>query len=228
MKSAKFKNLKLRTRNKIILTVFTTLFFIFLIFHEISSYISFNLRDYLVARVKKENTLIMKEAFNANTNNSIDVDDLIKVIKNSKEEIVEVEFSLDECQKILENVVDYMNASLDEYNYVGYRLDMPLGYLTNNPLLMNMGPKIPLKIEVDDVALGNVSTTVEPFGINNALVKVFLDIYLNTAILYPFETIEEKVTFSSLLSSKIIAGVVPDFYNGAINSKSETINLPLN
>lgn len=181
------------------------------------------MKNYIVGRVKKENTLILKEAFEVNSEMDLEPEELIKVIKNKKDEIVEVEFRLSECQKLLSNITKYINANLEEENFLGYRIDIPLGFASNNPLLMNLGPKIPLKIEISDVALGNVSTKVESFGINSALVKVFLEIYLKTSILYPFENIEETSTFYSLLSSKIITGTVPDFYNGSL-TKSENIS----
>lgn len=227
MKTVKFKNLKLRFRNKVILSVCLTALLVYFMFNKISNYITFNMKDYIVGRVKKENLILLKEAFEANATADIEPERLIKVIKNSKEEIVEVEFQLTECQRLLSNITEYINVDLESENFTGYRLDIPLGYISNNPLLMNLGPKLPIKIEIADVALGNVSTKVESFGINSALVKVFLEIYLKTSILYPFETIEETSTFYSLLSSKIISGTVPDFYNGSITTKSEEIKLPI-
>lgn len=92
---------------------------------------------------------------------------------------------------------------------------------------MNLGPKIPVKVEIGDTALGNVFTTVKDFGINNALLELYVQIDLSTMILYPFETLEETTTYKTLLSSKVISGVVPDFYNGVLNSQSETIDLPI-
>lgn len=226
MRTVKFKNITIKNRNKILITVILSLFLIYIIFENTSHFITFNMKDYIIESVKKENTMLIKNAFlKSRTENKNEVE-LINVIKNNKDEIIEVEFNVDECTKSLYRVMDNMNASLTDYNYTGYKLDIPLGYLTNNPFLMNLGPKIPIKIELGDTALGNITTNVEPFGINNAKVEIFLEIYLNTSILYPFETFREVTTYKALLSSKIINGVVPNYYNGLISS-SETISLPL-
>ena len=129
---------------------------------------------------------------------------------------------------LLSSITDYINATLNEYNYLGYRIDLPVGLLSKNPIFANIGPKIPVKVELSDVALGNVRTTVKSFGLNNALVEVYLDIFIRTSVLYPFEVLEVDSEFSSLVSSKIIQGTVPNFWGSSINSKSDTIDLPLN
>lgn len=228
MKAIKFKNSKLKFRNKLIISVLLTFVFICVIFNRISNYITFNMKNYIINEVKKENVLLLKESFEVNSKSMEDPGDLIKIVKNSKDEIVEVEFDMKKCSQQLSNITKYINAEVENSNYLGYRLDIPLGYITNNPLTMNLGPKVPIKIEISDVALGNVSTQVEAFGINNALIKISLEIYLKTSILYPFETLEETTTYHSLLASKIITGKVPDFYNGSISAKSDSIKLPMN
>lgn len=190
--------------------------------------ISYNVKDYLLERVNKENMLLLKSSFSYLKQEDVSLDNLISVVKNTKEEIVEVNFDIKECTLILSHISGYINDSLTEYNTLGYRLDIPTGIVSNNFLLQNLGPKIPIKVEIGDVALGNVTTTVKEFGINNALIKINLRLTLNTSILYPFEALTKSTTYDTLIASKIITGHVPDFYNGAINSKSDTITLPLN
>lgn len=227
MNKIKFKNWKSKTKKRIIISFFAsllvTLFLVTIFVKNISS----GLTEYIAKTVNKENTLILKEAFSHSQNSNIDIDNLIMVVKNSKEEITEVNFDMKSASELLSSITGYMNEHISDYNYLGYRIDVPIGILSKNPLLTNVGPKIPIKVELSDVALGNVKTVVKPFGINNALVEVYLDIILRSSILYPFEVIEENTSYSSLITSKIITGKVPDFFGGTINSKSDTINLPL-
>ncbi len=190
--------------------------------------LSKGLSDYIVGRVKKENTTILKEAFGAAGNTDVEVDELIRVIKNSKEEITEVEFDMKKSSELLSEVIFYLNESLSEYNYLGYRIDVPVGMFFQNPLFVNLGPRIPIKVELQDVALGNVRTAVKSFGINSALIEVYLDISIRALVLYPFAVFDTEQDYSSLVASKIISGTVPSLFGGAINSKSDEINLPLN
>ncbi len=227
MKTIKFKNPKFKKNTRIVILFLVTIFFIILLYKNISDYISFDLEEYVSEKVKKENVIILKKAFNKTSSES-DIDNYINVLKNSKDEIVEVEFNIKECTKILNEITGYMNEDLHEYNYIGYRIDIPLGYKMKNPLVMNLTPKIPIKVELTDIALGNAKTKVQAFGINSALIEVYLEVYLDTSILYPFETSTIDTSYTWLLSSKIISGKVPDFYNGTITNESPTFASSIN
>lgn len=228
MNRVKLKNVKLQNRYKMLVTLFTSIILVILFTNEMTIKMSSNLLNYTVARVKKENILLLKSAFANGTPEDVDIDDVIYVVKNSKEEIVEVDFNMEDCSKILKNITGYINENIQEYNYLGYRLDIPLGFMNNNPMLVNLGPKIPVKVELADIAIGAVSTVVKPFGINNALVEVYLNITIFTSIMYPKEIINADSEYSALLTSKIISGSIPEFYGTGINSKSTSIDLPLN
>lgn len=228
MKKVKLKNWNAHIKQKIIATFIISVFLTLVMIISLTKNISSNLTDYIIKVVKRENTLILKDSFSQTEKNGVDIDRLIKVVKNSKEEITEVDFDMVSSAKLLTGITSYINEHITEYNYLGYRVDVPVGFLTNSPIFVNLGPKIPIKVELSDIALGNVKTVVKPFGINSALIEVYLDIYLKTSILYPFQTLEENTEYSSLVASKIISGTVPSFFGGSINSKSDTINLPLN
>lgn len=228
MKTIKFRNIEVKKRNKIILTVIISCFMVFFVENKIEFMILTKMQNYLLQRVKKENVLYLKEAFSYLLRDDVDIDKLLSVVKNSKDEIVQINFDIKESTTILSNITGYINAKLENQNYLGYRLDVPLGIVSNNPMFMNLGPKLPIKVELSDVALGNVRTKVRDFGINNALIEVYLEVTINTSIIYPFEILEESSNFEALISSTVIQGVVPSFYNGTINSKSDTINLPIN
>lgn len=191
------------------------------------SSISNKMQSYLVQRVKKENIIFLKDAFSYLLKDEVDLERLLNIVKNSKDEIVQINFDIKESTSILSNITGYINDKLKGQNYAGYRLDVPLGMVSNNPMVMNLGPKLPIKVELGKVALGNVRTKVREFGINSALIEVYLEVCINTTIIYPFEVLEEPATYEALVSSTVIQGVVPSFYNGVINSKSDTINLPI-
>ncbi len=228
MRKIKLKNVDVSIRHKLVITILFSAFCVLSMSRFLIRSISTNLIEYTSAKVKKENTLLLKEAFAQVEYKNLEIDDLINVIKNSKDEILEVDFHIDECARVLSEVTKYINESVNDYNYIGYRVDIPVGFASKTPLLINLGPKIPIKVEISDVALGNVRTVAKSFGINNALVEVYIDIYIKTSIIYPSQIIEVNTEYSSLVSSKIISGAVPNFYNGTFNSKSDAFNLPLN
>lgn len=227
MKRIKLKNGDATLKKKLVFSITLSITFAILIANMFIHNLSSELPTYISNRVKKENLLLLKEAFSNSQNSQIPIDELITVITNSKDEITEVNFDMKLSTALLSQITNYLNESLIEYDYLGYRVDVPIGFLTNNPIFTNVGPRIPVKVELSDVALGNVRTSVKSFGINNALVEVYLDIFIRATIIYPFASITADSEYSSLVASKIIAGTVPNFFGGTINSKSDTINLPL-
>lgn len=227
MNKIRFKNRAAIYKKRMTFSILLSVLLAFLLTTLFVKNLSSNLLDYAAKSVKKENLIILKNAFSEGLDSSIDIDDLIQVTKNSKEEITEVSFDMKKSSKLLSNVTSYMNEYLSDYNYLGYRIDIPVGIFIKNPLFVQIGPKIPVKVELSDIALGNVRTAVKPFGINSALIEVYLDIFVRTTILYPFETMDTDSEFSSLVTSKIISGTVPNFFGGTIDSKSDTINVPL-
>ena len=227
MKRIKLKNWNVALKKKIMCVIIFSIFFAFLLSFIFIKNLSSNLTTYIAHSVKKQNILLLKESFAHVNEVDIDIDKLIKVLKNSKDEISEVDFDIKKSSQLLSEITGYLNENLNDYNFLGYRLDIPIGLLSKNPILTNVGPKIPVKVEVSDVALGNVRTNVKSFGINNALIEVYLDIFIRTSILYPFEVFEIDSEYSSLIASKIIAGSVPSLFGGTVNSKSDMINIPI-
>ena len=48
-----------------------------------------------------------------------------------------------------------------------------MGIITNNALLSNLGPKVPVKINLVGNVISNVGTKVENYGINSIMVEVY-------------------------------------------------------
>lgn len=228
MKSVKFKNMNNKKKNTITVVCIFSLLLLFILVTLMTKSVSSNLNDYLKLKVKKENTLLLKNAFVNLKNYDFDTNNFLKVITNSKEEIVEVEFNIKECTKLLSTITGYLNENLSEYNYLGYRLDIPIGFMSNNLFLKNLGPKIPIKVEIGDIALGNVLTNVKGFGINSALIEMYVKITLRTMIIYPFDALEYDSVYESLIASKVITGSVPSLYSGTLNNSTSNIDIPIN
>ena len=174
-----------------------------------------------------ETDLAYNDIFTTDNLNNIDTNNLINIIKNKNDEITEVDFDINEGEKILTNVVDAMNKKTGKYMSEGYIMEVPIGYITSNPLFVNLGPKIPIKIMATDVVYGNVKTRITEYGINNAMVEVYLELNIKINVALPIVHETYSFSYNYLLASKIINGKVPDFYGGIIDKKSENINLPI-
>jgi len=228
MKPNKLKTKKNTKKDKIVITTIITFLISSFITSKISFYISKNILYAAESYLETENDLIFKKAYIKKNEAGVDVENLIYVVRNSKGEIVEVDFKILECEKLLMAIMEEINKNTDEIMTYGYNLNVPLGYITNSPLLINLGPKIPVKISTTDVALGDVSTKITDFGINNAMVEVYINFSIKVNALTPLNKKTKELNYSALIASKIINGTVPNFYSGTISRTSETFNLPIN
>ncbi|MEK3887770.1 sporulation protein YunB [Bacillus sp. FSL K6-3431] len=107
----------------------------------------------------------------------------------------------------------------------GIVYSVPLGQATNNVLLGNLGPRIPIKF----TAIGDVQTNIdydmEPYGINSAFIVVSIQIVVHVQIIIPFESTMTKVTQSIPIAIGVLEGAVPQFYNGSGNT-GPSIQMP--
>lgn len=106
--------------------------------------------------------------------------------------------------------------------------EFPIGMITGNPLLSNLGPKIPIRVHYLGDVLGNITTDIKSYGINNAMIEVNLHFELTVQILLPYLTEEKKLSFEIPLSIQMITGKIPTYYGGEIHRDSNLYTLPIN
>lgn len=193
---------------------------------RISKYIAENTINAVYVLVEKENDLALKKAFLKKESLTME-DDLFKVIKNKKDEIIEVIFDIKKSEEVMNSVTKQMTNSIQKKINDSYLLYVSVGSMFDSPLLSNLGPKIPVKVDLTDVAMGSVRTKIKEYGINNALVEVYIDIEVKTAPVLLSKHKPKVKKYSFLLSSKIISGKVPDYYGGIINKESTLFDLPV-
>lgn len=214
-------------KKKITLIVIVSIFITIILTRRISKYMTKNILRSVFVLVEKENDLALKKAFKSKMLLEIKDTSFLNVIKNKNEEIIEVTYDIEKCEQIMNYVTQKMSESIDNITSDGYTMFVPSLSIFDWPLLTNLGPKIPVKIVLTDVAMGNIRTEIREYGINNALLEIYIDIDVKIApvLLSPAETKSKKYSF--LLSSKLITGKVPDLYNGKINRESVLFNLPV-
>lgn len=95
----------------------------------------------------------------------------------------------------------------------GIVMRIPMGALTNNIFLENLGPKVPIKLELNGNALTSLDTNVKEYGLNSALIEVFINIEANIDVIVPFKTSEIKVINKIPISIKVVKGNVSNILN---------------
>lgn len=90
----------------------------------------------------------------------------------------------------------------------------------NNVYFSQIGPKIPVIINLENSVFTNVSTKVTDYGLNNALLNVVLEVKLGYQIITPLQEEKKTLEYELLISSSVIEGKVPNFYGGSMESKN--------
>lgn len=153
-----------------------------------------------------------------------DFDELLELNKNSKGEIIYAKYNMIKTYKVLKDVTYLINNNLRTIENFIY---LPLGMASKNIFIQNLGPKIPFKLDFYDGVLTRLQTKVTNYGLNNALVEIYLVVDAKSEIIVPYVKKSQKYQYKTLLSSYLISGSVPGIYGGAydLNSKIYDENL---
>lgn len=119
---------------------------------------------------------------------------------------------------VLENINRSNYSSLldeDIKNEVpGIILEIELGRLFNNLFFNGIGSKYPIKFSLVGDVLASSSMKVEEFGLNNALVSLYLDLSFDFALTLPLTKKYDALEIKVPLSINMIEGDVPSFMLG--------------
>lgn len=92
-------------------------------------------------------------------------------------------------------------------------VEIPIGQATRNTVLANLGPKIPVHFEIVGSLRSDVIHEVKEFGVNAALIEIYIPVTVNVQIVIPFSTLTKEVTTKVFVDSRVIMGKVPEFFN---------------
>ena len=86
-------------------------------------------------------------------------------------------------------------------------------------MLTNLGPKIPVKVELIGSVKTNIKTIAKDYGLNNSLVEIYSITEVKVGVITPVNKGEYTLSYDILLDSKLIQGRIPYFYGGNIISE---------
>ena len=87
--------------------------------------------------------------------------------------------------ELLDLPEDYNTYELEKSND-GLLYYIPFGVVTDIPLIADLGPKIPVKTSLIGSVKSNVRTDLTNYGINNALLKVYIEVEVSEQVILPF------------------------------------------
>ena len=192
---------------------------------------------YAESEVKKLTTLIINKSITKQMSAGLDVDNLLNITRNSNGDIQMISYNSITVTKLLNSVTNLVQLnikSIEEGNVDllelpdiydeekmkhGIVYEIPLGAVTDNFLLANLGYKIPVKFTLVGSTTTNLDTKITEYGINNALLEIFITIDVTTQINIPFVSKEVNMTTQVPIAIKLIQGIIPEYYINGIESE---------
>ncbi|MBM4760748.1 sporulation protein YunB [Bacillus sp. B15-48] len=193
------------------------------------------LMRYAEAQSTKMATLIINKAINEQVVRGMNTTDLIEYVPINDGSKTVIQYNAEVLNKIKAETVSLIQANINEaekgnfaslqsFSDVDIEPDavkreeglvyyIPLGRATNNLLLANQGPSIPVRF----TAIGDIVTDVvweqKPLGINNTWIDVSIQVVVNVQVIIPFATTVATVKENIPIGGFLHEGEVPQFFN---------------
>ncbi|UOR11812.1 sporulation protein YunB [Halobacillus amylolyticus] len=106
-------------------------------------------------------------------------------------------------------------------------IEVPIGLATNNTILANLGPKVPVQLQVIGDVQSQFVNEIKEYGINSAFFELSLNFKVSLRVVIPFSGETIIVDNDIPIDTSTIVGEVPEFYNGDGEEESPTFSLPM-
>lgn len=242
------KKVKNRTKNFIILTITGLIIAVTFVFRIINQKVSPVLLEYAELETRKVASVVINSAINKEVSKTINLDNLFIISKDSSGDINTIDFNPIEVNKLLAKTTEIIqnnlknledgkieNLDLPNSNYLseeedlkrGIIFEIPSGLVFNNLFLNNLGPKIPVRLNLVGDIISEITTNVSNYGINNALIEIRINLKLTEQVLLPITSNRIEIEVSVPIALKIIQGTVPNYYLNGLSGSSSVVAIPI-
>lgn len=233
--------IRLEKKDFFVMVIFLIFMCTIFIFSLINKYAKPILIDYAEVETTKLSTLIINKAVENQVSNNFDFNSLIKTTTNKNGEIVSVDFDTNLVNQSLVSINNTIQINLkyleegklslfdfpeinSSYNIGEYDkgiiYQIPFGVITDMPIIADIGPKIPVKTSLIGSVISNVRTDITSYGINNALLKVYIEVTVTEQVILPFLSKRINIKIEVPVLMKIINGSIPNVYGGTYSVTS--------
>lgn len=237
-----------RKKHILVFTIIGIIITIIFIFKILNEKVSPVLLNYAEIEAKKIASVIINSAISKNVSKSINFDDLFIISKDSNGEINTIDFNPIEVNHILAQTTETIQNNLKKLekgeieglnlpssNYLssehnlkkGIIFEIPSGLILGNAFFNNLGPKIPVKLNLVGDIISEITTNVSNYGINNALIEVRINLKLTEQVILPVASNRIEIEVNVPLSLKIIQGTVPNYYLNGLSGSSSVVAIPI-
>ena len=207
---------------KLLITFILLIIFTFIILVFLSNKVMPFYMNYSEAEMKRVVTTVINKSVTEEVTNQLEVDSLF-VLKKENNNTIIVDFDPVIVNRVMSKISDvvYNNLKLiskkDKLTLEKYNLDesyfyIPSGIIFNTTMLNNIGPRIPINLEIISSVNPNLKTEVTEYGINNSLIEVYINVIVDVKMILPMYANTMQIVVVVPLAVKLIQGEVPKYY----------------
>lgn len=207
---------------KLLITFILLIIFTFIILVFLSNKVMPFYMNYSEAEMKRVVTTVINKSVTEEVTNQLEVDSLF-VLKKENDNTIIVDFDPVIVNRVMSKISDvvYNNLKLiskkDKLTLEKYNLDesyfyIPSGIIFNTTMLNNIGPRIPINLEIISSVNPNLKTEVTEYGINNSLIEVYINVIVDVKMILPMYANTMQIVVVVPLTVKLIQGEVPKYY----------------
>lgn len=226
----------------IILIIILIFFFTYTLYSIYNKKITPKIIDVAEMKLQKFTESFLSNNIGYDILNDEIIKDILVINKNNDDEILYVDYNLDQAYLVLDIVTKKLDSlindlengqveNLDDANIenskYGLIMKIPMFIASDYALMANMGPTIYLKINFTGSILTNIKSKITNYGMNNALVELYVTIKINEELMAPVVNKTLNIEYDVLIASQVINGRIPEYYGGLITGTSNILSIPI-
>lgn len=194
--------------------------------------------NYASVQTKRVGIEVLKDTSASDINDILKKENLFYVTQNKNGEIESIDFNTGLINEALalvaknvrgrlkevekgENLPEEMYSNiLDKSLKNGIIYEVPIGIVFGNAFFSSLGPKVPVKIKYSGNVGLDIKTRVKEYGVNSALIEVYIYIEVTQRTILPFTSKDTKLTSEIPVIMKIVKGDAPYYLSGTNGSYS--------
>lgn len=215
---------KINKKNILIITFILIVVLSIIIINILSSKALPFFYKYSKLETKKIISKLVNSSVTEYVKDNIDKDKILITTKDINGNIKSIDFNTVEVNRILvgtSKLVEDNLKKLEKDKKIAFEL--PSGIILGNNIMNNIMPKIPIKLELIGNIICYINTDIKNYGINDALITIYIDVVAEEKILLPFSSATTKIETKIPIVMKLIEGDIPSYYmDGYLSNPSIT------
>ena len=223
-----FKKRKEINKKSILMVTFILIFVLSIIIIKILNTKALPLfNKYSRLETKKIISSLVNSSVTEYIKNNTDKDKILITTTDNNGNIKSIDFNTVEVNRILVGTSKIVEKNLKELEKSKKSIfELPSGIIFGDGIMVNIMPKIPIKLELIGNIICYINTDIKNYGINDALITIYINVVAEEKILLPFSSTTTKIETNIPIVMKLIEGDIPSYYmDGYLSNPSITRNV---